>query len=99
MFLLTGQPGTGKTTVLVNVVSVLRGIGVSVGGMFSREKRVNGVREGFEIVDVGNAKVGCLAHINQKVGPTVGKYRVNLADLESIGVAAIIRAVEKMMLW
>jgi nucleoside-triphosphatase len=63
--------------------------------MFSREKRVNGVREGFEIVDVGNAKVGCLAHINQKVGPTVGKYRVNLADLESIGVEAINRAVEQ----
>jgi nucleoside-triphosphatase THEP1 len=31
VFLLTGQPGIGKTTVLVIVVSNLRGRGVSVG--------------------------------------------------------------------
>jgi nucleoside-triphosphatase len=63
--------------------------------MFSREKRLNQVREGFEIVDVGSAKVGCLAHINQKEGSAVGKYRVNIANLESIGVEAINRSVEQ----
>jgi nucleoside-triphosphatase len=56
--------------------------------MFSRENRKNGVREGFEIVDISAAKVGCLAHVNQKEGPQVGKYRVNMQDLESIGVQA-----------
>jgi len=43
---------------------------------------------GFEIVDVSAAKVGCLASVNQKEGPQVGKYRVNLIDLDSIGAQA-----------
>jgi nucleoside-triphosphatase len=33
--------------------------------------------------------------VNQPDGPRVGKYRVNLHDLESIGVGAILRAAEE----
>jgi nucleoside-triphosphatase len=72
----------------------LRGRGVNVGGMFSREVREGSTRVGFEIVDVAAAKVGCLASVNQKDGPQVGKYRVNLADLELVGAHAISAGVE-----
>ena len=85
----------GKTTVLARTVSALRGQGVSVGGMFSREVREDSSRVGFEIVDVTSAKVGWLAHVNQQGGPQVGKYHVNLADLDSIGVQAINTAIER----
>lgn len=85
----------GKTTVLARAVSALRGQGVSVGGMFSREVREGSSRVGFEIVDVACAKVGWLAHVNQQGGPQVGKYHVNLGDLESVGVQAINTAVER----
>jgi len=94
VFILTGAPGAGKTTVLAKTVSALRGRGVSVGGMFSREVREGNLRVGFEIVDVAAAKVGRLANVSQKVGPQVGKYRVDLADLESIGAGAINSALE-----
>lgn len=50
---------------------------------------------GFEIVDLATGMKGWLAHINQMVGPRVGKYRVNLSDLNNIGVSSIIKAVEE----
>ena len=94
VLLLTGSPGVGKTTVLTKTVSILKEKGFSVGGMISREVRESGVRVGFEIVDLGSEKRGWLAHVNQKVGPQVGKYRVNLEDLENIGAQAIEYATE-----
>jgi nucleoside-triphosphatase len=94
VLILTGSPGVGKTTVLARTVSALRGRGVSVGGMFSREVRQGAERVGFEIVDIASAKVGCLASVDQKEGPQVGKYRVNLKDLETIGAQAINASVE-----
>ena len=94
MLLLTGSPGVGKTTVLTKTVSLLKDKGYSVGGMISREVRENGVRVGFQIIDLSSQKRGWLAHVNQKTGPQVGKYRVNLEDLEIIGAQAISYAVE-----
>jgi nucleoside-triphosphatase len=93
--LLTGAPGVGKTTVLIKTADALKAQGVSVGGMVSREAREGNVRVGFEITDLTNNKRGWLAHVNQNSGPQVGKYRVNLQDLESIGAKAIVEAVEK----
>jgi nucleoside-triphosphatase len=94
IFILTGNPGIGKTTVLAKTVSDLRGRSIKVGGMFSREVKEETSRVGFEIVDIATAKVGWLANVNQKNGPHVGKYYVNLDDLENIGVLAIRNAVE-----
>ena len=78
MLILTGSPGVGKSTVLARAVSALRGRGVSVGGMFSREVREGASRVGFEIVDVATAKVGWLAHVNQQSGPQVQRERWRL---------------------
>ena len=95
VLLLTGSPGVGKTTVLLRVVESLKGKGYSVGGMISREVRSDGVRVGFEVLDLGSGRRGWLAHVNQPSGPQVGKYRVNLEDLNSIGAEAIMEAVDK----
>ena len=94
LLLLTGSPGVGKTTVLMRTVEVLKGKAYSVGGMVSREVRSCGARVGFEILDLGSGKRGWLAHVNQKSGPQVGRYRVNLEDLDGVGVEAIEKAVE-----
>jgi len=92
---LTGAPGVGKTTVLTKTVDALKAKGVSVGGMISREVRESNVRVGFEILDLTNGKHGWLAHVNGQSGPQVGKYHVNLQDLDNIGTAAITQALEK----
>jgi nucleoside-triphosphatase THEP1 len=39
VLLLTGNPGVGKTTVLMKAVSILKERGYCVGGMISREAR------------------------------------------------------------
>lgn len=95
ILLLTGSPGVGKTTMLVKTVEALKVVGISVGGMISREAREGNVRVGFEIIDLTNNKHGWLAHTNQRTGPQVGKYHVSLADLENIGAEAVSEAVEK----
>lgn len=95
VFLLTGSPGVGKTTVLTKCVINLSEKGVSVGGMVSSEIREGKARVGFEIRDLTNSQHGILAHVNQKRGPKVGKYRVNLEDLHNIGAQAIRKALRK----
>jgi len=94
VLLLTGNPGVGKTTVLTKTLDALKAEGYTVGGMISHEVREGGVRVGFEIIDLNSSRRGWLAHINQKTGPQLGKYRVNLEDLDSIGAQAILAAVE-----
>ena len=95
ILLLTGSPGVGKTTVLLKAVQTLKATGYSVGGMISREVRSSGERIGFEILDLGDTKRGWLAHVNNPSGPKVGKYVVNLNDLDGIGADAIVKAVER----
>ena len=94
VLLLTGSPMVGKTTVMVKVVDALKERGYRVGGMISREVREGGARVCFEILDLNSSKRGWLAHVNQKSGPQVGKYRVNMEALNNIGAEAIIYAVE-----
>ena len=61
--------------------------------MISREVREGGVRVGFEIMDFSTEQRGWLAHINQSTGPKISKYRVNLTDLDAIGVSSILEAI------
>jgi nucleoside-triphosphatase len=94
---ITGPPGVGKTTVCRAVVDRL---GRSTGGMIcsditergSGERDRGGRRAGFELLDLQTGVKGVLAHIRGD-GPRVGKYHVNLHDLDRIGVSAILSAV------
>ncbi len=94
VLLLTGNPGVGKTTVLTKTVNALKEKGYCVGGMITREVRENGVRVGFEILDLNSGRSGWLAHVNQKAGPRVGKYRVNTEDLDLVGAEAVAESME-----
>lgn len=91
--LITGLPGCGKTTLCRKLLEALRG-NYSIGGILSEEIRERGERKGFKLVDVKTGKQGTVAHVEQKIGPRVGKYRVNLDDVEKIAAAAIEEAVQ-----
>jgi nucleoside-triphosphatase len=41
---ITGPPGSGKTTAIVKVAEILASRGVAVGGFYTREVREGGVR-------------------------------------------------------
>ncbi len=94
LFFVTRHPGIGKTSVLLRAVEELKTKEYKIGGMLSREVREKGVRVGFEITDYHTGRKGWLAHVNQPVGPKLGKYRVNLKDLDAIGAESIRNAVE-----
>ena len=94
-FFLTGRPGIGKTTVLLRIVKILKEKGLKVGGLISREIRRGNSRIGFKLIDLESGREGWLAHVKQPTGPRVGKYRVCMRDLESIGVNAILKAVKE----
>jgi nucleoside-triphosphatase len=94
VFLLTGRPGVGKTTALARAIDRLREYDIHVGGFMSRERRVAGIRQGFELIDLLSHEVGTLADVAGE-GPRLGKYRVNLQDLEGIGVTAIETSLER----
>ncbi len=98
VFLITGFAKRGKTTVLKKTVDGLMARGIRVGGMISGEVREQGIRVGFEITDLASGRHGWLAHTKQPHGPKVGRYKINLEDIEKIGVNAITQAIEKAML-
>jgi len=93
-YALTGRPGCGKTTAILRIVDMLLEKGVKVYGMYTEEIRERGRRVGFAVKRIGGGS-GILAHVSLENGPRHGKYVVNLSDLESIGVSAILEGIEK----
>ena len=83
--LITGRPGTGKTTLLKEV---LRKLGKKANGFYTEEIRKKGQRTGFSIKTL-DGKTGILSGIDIDSTYRVGKYKVNLLDFERIAIAAI----------
>lgn len=79
----------GKSTVCCNIVEHLT---CTYGGMVSADIRIEGERVGFEIMDISTKERSILAHKDGR-GPCVGKYNVNLEDLNNIGVKSINNAL------
>ena len=89
VYLLTGSPGTGKTTVIRQAVAMSK---AKAGGFYTEEIRTNGARQGFRIVTLdGNNAI--LAHVDSLSRHRVSKYGVNIQNLDNVGVAAIDQAI------
>lgn len=76
---LTGNPGSGKTSLIKSILKELDG---DVCGFFTPEIRKNGSRKGFKLKDIDTDKEGVLASVDIKEGPSVSKYTVNMEDLD-----------------
>lgn len=88
--LITGPPGVGKTTSVKDIAGMLR---EDVDGFYTDEIREGGERKGFRIVSLAG-EIGVLAHVDIKGVSKTGRYTVNIADLDEIGVVAIRRAMK-----
>jgi len=94
-FLITGRPGSGKTSVIEGAIKILCGHGLKAGGFYCPEIREGGERLGFKIIDLMTGEERILAHINQPTGPQVSKYRVNVKNVDEMSEAAIQRALDE----
>jgi len=88
-----GPPGCGKSTLIEKIVLMIKG---PITGFFTREMRERGQRVGFSINTL-DGKQGVLAHKNIKGHYRVGKYGVNLEDIDQIAVPSMIPASEDVI--
>jgi nucleoside-triphosphatase len=79
-FLITGLPGSGKTTVFRRLVDELRHL--NPVGFFTAEIRKGGRRKGFSLSSL-DGRTGILAHVDFRTGYQVGKYGVDVAGFEA----------------
>ena len=91
VFLLTGKPGTGKTSLIKQVVA---GVGERAGGFYTEEIRDQGVRLGFRLITL-DGRSTTLAHVNIHSPYQVSKYGVDIAGLERVGVFTLRQAQEQ----
>jgi len=87
--LLTGKPGIGKTTVVKKIIEKYK---ENISGFYTQEIREKGNRVGFRIKNT-DGEEGLLSRIDIKSKFKVGKYSVNIPDIDRIGVDSIIHAL------
>lgn len=85
--LITGRPGSGKTTLFSRVVSELKK-NYNIAGFICPEVRESGVRIGFKIIDLSSGDEGWLAvsiaRLGSCRGPVIGKYCVIEDDVSRV---------------
>ena len=100
--LLTGSPGSGKTTLCKKVSEQLQSQHVEVTGFFTEEVRdERGMRKGFDVVSIRDPTVRkslAVASAPPAVkGPKVGKYTVIVEDFESVALPCMTNVKSKVL--
>ncbi len=90
-YLLSGAPGVGKTTIIRQVIAMVK---ERAGGFYTSEIRSQGVRQGFEIITLDGPRA-ILAHVDIRSPYRVSKYGVDTNNLDKVGVAALRRAIQE----
>lgn len=71
----------------------MRSRGLGVGGCLTREVRKGRERTGFRLIDLLSGNEAELASVGG-LGPRVGKYRVNITNLSTLGAGSLVHAAE-----
>ena len=91
VYLLTGSPGAGKTTLIRQAVARLQ---AKAGGFYTQEIRGGGIRQGFKITTL-NGQDAILSHVDISSPHRVSKYGVNIESLDRVGVVALHHAIKE----
>jgi nucleoside-triphosphatase len=78
--LITGAPGSGKTTLFRRLVDELQHL--NPVGFYTSEIRKGGKRLGFNLCGI-DGRTGMLAHVELRTGFQVGKYGVDVDGFEA----------------
>jgi nucleoside-triphosphatase len=79
--LVTGPPGSGKTTLVLRVLDLLHGR--RLAGLYTEELRAGTGRTGFRVITL-DGRTAHLATAGGRGGPRVGRYSVHVAALEAV---------------
>jgi len=93
IWLVTGPPGIGKSSLVSKVIFSVRSTGHGVGGCLTKGVRKGKERVGFRLTDLLSGSDAELASVSG-LGPRVGRYRVNIINLSSVGANSLLRASE-----
>jgi len=85
---LTGNPGCGKTTVIVRLAEMLRKAQAPVAGFFTEEIREHGRRVGFGIRTLAGG-AGVMSHVGIGSPYRVSKYGVDVPAFERLALPAL----------
>jgi len=88
-YLLSGAPGSGKTTIIKEVLSR---VGRSAGGFYTEEIRNQGIRQGFRIITL-DGKSATLAHSDTSSHYRVSKYGVDINSMDKVAIPALREAI------
>ena len=91
VYLLTGRPGSGKTSLIKQLVAQMSG---QAGGFYTEEIRSGGGRVGFRLVTL-DGEEAVLSHVKLRSPYRVSKYGVNIDSLDQVGVSAITKAAQE----
>ncbi|MFP4082711.1 MAG: NTPase [Candidatus Aminicenantes bacterium] len=89
---ITGPPRCGKTT-LIKKISQQPQLRSKLGGFITEEIREKGERQGFKIISLPEGETGVLAQKEHVSMYRVGRYGVNIDDLETVGCGALEQAL------
>lgn len=100
--LVTGRPGVGKTTIVRKIVSEIKRLepNWTISGFYTSEIRQKGRRIGFNLHTL-NGQTGVLARLSNttiKSKFRVGKYSVDVSDLEDIAVPILYRSRDLLVI-
>jgi len=91
VYLLTGRPGTGKTSLIKQAMTGFKG---RAGGFYTEEIRSQGTRLGFKLVTLDGQET-ILAHVDIQRRYRVSKYGVDIDGLDQVGVSSLHQAAEQ----
>lgn len=91
VYLLTGSPGTGKTSIIKQVIA---GMKDKAGGFYTEEIRSQGVRQGFKLVTL-DGQYAILAHVDIHSPYRVSKYGVDMDSLDRVGISTLHKAARQ----
>ncbi len=82
--LITGPPGSGKSTLIIRLISFLTERGQKIKGFLTPEVRISNKRIGFNLEDIETKQQLTLARVGGKSTKyRVGRYNVFLENLDN----------------
>ncbi len=78
--LITGLPGSGKTTLMIRLAEALKDL--RPAGCYTAEIREGNVRQGFELVSLDGSKA-ILSHVDIRSLFRVGRYGVDIKGFDA----------------